>query len=115
MQKQGDFTDDMRHGKGTFLFHDGSMYRGDFENGNFEGYGWYEFEDGYYEGQWKGGDYGGIGTLQYKDGSSYTGRFVEGIADGMGEEVKPDGTKRSGEWRNGDLVVDVRVTKPAIQ
>lgn len=30
-------------------------FRGDFVNGNFEGYGWYEFDDGYYEGEWKGG------------------------------------------------------------
>lgn len=40
------------------MFQNGSMYRGDFVEGNFEGFGWYEFDEGYYEGEWKAGQYG---------------------------------------------------------
>ena len=71
--------------------------------GDFEGYGWYEFDEGYYEGEWRSGQYEGIGTLQYLDGGSYTGRFLAGKAHGHGEE-RIDGTVRRGQWRNGELV-----------
>ena len=71
--------------------------------GDFEGYGCYEFADGFYEGEWVAGAYQGIGTLQYTDGGSYTGRFLEGKADGLGEEKDADGTIRRGLWSKGEL------------
>jgi len=101
---EGDFSSDKRHGKGTFLFQNGSMYRGDFAYGNFDGYGWYQFDEGYYEGSWVEGNYEGIGTLTYNDGSHYTGRFTGGLADGMGEELKMDGTVQRGVWKSGEYI-----------
>jgi len=73
-------------------------------SGDFEGYGLYEFADGYYEGEWVAGAYEGIGTLQYLDGGSYAGRFFEGKAHGLGEERDADGTIRRGHWNMGELV-----------
>lgn len=100
--------------QGTFLFQNGSMYRGDFAYGNFHGYGWYEFDEGYYEGSWMDGVYEGIGSLIYKDGSHYTGRFKTGVADGMGEEMKTDGTSKRGMWKNGEFIGQVEQVQPAI-
>jgi hypothetical protein len=34
---QGEWVDDIRHGRGTLRFKDGSYYRGDFENERFTG------------------------------------------------------------------------------
>ncbi len=36
----------MKHGKGVFMWADGSKYTGDFFNNNIEGEGVYEWADG---------------------------------------------------------------------
>jgi hypothetical protein len=73
-------------------------------NGVFEGAGRYEFDGGYFEGQWKAGRYHGSGFLLFADGSSYKGEFYDGVAHGQGEETCTAGTVRKGYWENGKPV-----------
>jgi hypothetical protein len=103
---EGDFFEDNRHGTGKFKFHNGSVYTGDFCMGSFEGHGRYDFDGGYYEGEWKRDEYYGKGRLQYKDGSNYQGRFKRGSAHGFGEESLADGTVRSGLWKRGEFLLE---------
>ncbi|PCJ14899.1 MAG: hypothetical protein COB02_18535 [Candidatus Cloacimonadota bacterium] len=58
------------------------IYRGDFSNNQFEGYGKYYYQNGKiaYEGRFLGGIYSGHGTSYNKDGSiKNTGHFYKGI------------------------------------
>ena len=87
--------------QGTFNFANGNIYKGDFVNGVFEGIGRYDFEGGYYEGEWKSGRYHGHGFLLFSDGSSYRGAFVDGVAHGKGEETSAEGKVQIGYWDNG--------------
>jgi hypothetical protein len=90
--------------QGKFSFANGTVYEGDFANGNFEGKGSYSFGTGMYEGEWKAGKYHGKGFLLNADGSSYTGSFEAGLQHGEGEEFRADGTQVSGWWARGRLI-----------
>jgi hypothetical protein len=84
-----------------FSFHNGNVYTGEFGDGLFEGFGRYNFEGGYYDGDWKEGRYDGSGELLYATGGKYTGEFRNSVARGFGMEVLPNGTKRRGVWVDG--------------
>ena len=44
----------MKHGKGHFVWGDGSQYVGDFDTNNIEGFGEYFWMDGrVFKGEWK--------------------------------------------------------------
>ncbi len=72
----------MRSGKGKFVWKNGSKYEGDFENGNYNGFGVATFskenEKECYEGHWKDGKMSGQGKLVYKDGTKQEGTFENG-------------------------------------
>ncbi len=52
------------HGKGRFLYSDGSSYDGEYINGRKEGNGTFIFPNGnYYEGYFLGGKQDGAGIL----------------------------------------------------
>lgn len=72
-------------------------------NGRFEGKGSFEFDGGFYEGQWRRGVYHGKGFLLYADGSHYNGPFVNGVAHGQGEVTSANGAVQKGYWANGQL------------
>ena len=43
-----------KHGRGTFIWSDGSIYNGQFQHNNIEGTGEYKWADGRsYNGDWK--------------------------------------------------------------
>lgn len=100
----GAFNADKPHGIGIFKFADHSVYQGGFKFGSFDGQGWYEFDGGRYDGEWKGGCYDGNGSLQFGDGARYTGQFQSGKAHGLGEEVSANGVRRKGQWKHGDFI-----------
>ncbi len=39
------------------------------------------------------------GPYTYENGIVYTGEWLDGMKDGYGEQIWPDGTRYEGEWR----------------
>lgn len=53
---EGEWVDDMMHGKGSFHFASGAMYQGEWFENKFHGYGLYRWADGaVYTGEWREG------------------------------------------------------------
>lgn len=56
-------------GKGVYRYRNGSVYDGDWQNGERNGFGRKEDEDGYvYEGEWKNNCRHGKGITTWKTG-----------------------------------------------
>lgn len=68
----------LRHGKGTQVWHDGSIY----------------------EGQWRNDKAHGFGRLIHADGDVYEGQWVEDKAHGQGVYTHTDGAQYSGDWKD---------------
>ena len=66
---------------GTYIFNDGSIYKGQFKNNIFEG----------------------EGELLNKFGDKSVGIFKDGLLNGKGFKQKQNGDKLEGEWKNGQF------------
>lgn len=77
--------------KGTYIYQDGSVYTGDFIQGDGEGMGQcvYANKDNYV-GQWKNNAPHGLGTMTFNNGSALTAIWNNGVA----EKNKQDATKK---------------------
>ena len=118
---------DCINGKGTYLYSDGTKYKGNWKNGKEHGYGVLNYHNdakfsGYfvegkrngegtaidaagnrYNGQWKNDKEDGFGMLHCTDGTKYEGEWKEGKEHGKGKIVYPDGTILHGQWVDGEL------------
>ncbi len=69
-------------GKGKLVWKDGAKYEGNFENGDFNGFGIHTYSkespNDFYEGHWKDGKQSGKGKLVFKDGTKQEGTFENG-------------------------------------
>ena len=73
----GSWVCSMRHGRGKYIFVDGSEYEGEFREGNFHGHG----------------------KMTWNDEGWYIGEWCDGKMHGKGKEIRPDGSLRhDGEW-----------------
>jgi len=89
---EGDWENDVKHGKGYEILPTGSHYEGDFLNGKPDGYGVFKWKNGeIYEGEWKSGLKHGKGIWRGIKGESYEGDWKNGKAEGVGIHI----------WRNG--------------
>lgn len=119
----GERINGKKEGNGTFVFEDGSIYTGTFDNdningqgiltipgrgtyeGNFvngkkSGQGTYKFINGdIYIGNWDNDTMSGYGTYTFSNGDSYTGQFLDNKFHGQGT-YKKDGNKYTGKWIN---------------
>jgi hypothetical protein len=75
---EGEFKDDLFHGKGKLKMVDGSLYDGVFEAGNCVKFG----------------------KMLYKDGNIYFGEMNEFKRHGAGILVKPSGERIEGQFEN---------------
>ncbi len=67
---EGEWRDNLRHGKGKYTWRNNHIYVGEFKEGKIEGYGIYTFDSGEkYEGSWKSNLREGYGTHYDADGS----------------------------------------------
>lgn len=101
----GQKKDGLRHGKGKYLYGDGSYYYGDWFKGKMHGQGKLYDVDGNleYEGEWKNDCFEGQGTKYSLHGDKwvkYVGAFVQGRIDGFGQMFFADGSKYKGEFKN---------------
>ncbi len=119
---EGEFADNMFNGIGTLKTKGGERYDGNFKNNLFSGQGRYEahgsiytgeFENGeilrgvyldshgnQYEGKFSNWSFNGEGTYTTTDGGIYTGTFTDGILEGEAKFKDADGTNYTGSFEN---------------
>lgn len=94
-----------QNGVGTYNYHIGKVYRGEWKNGEKHGQGIYTYPDGKkYVGGFKAGKKHGYGIETYPDGSKYDGDFRNGKPNGHGTFTDFSGQFFTGEFENGKPV-----------
>ncbi|CAD7957551.1 unnamed protein product [Amoebophrya sp. A25] len=97
----GEYRAGMKHGRGSYLWDDGSQYEGDFCNDIIEGKGVYKCAKSTYEGEFHASMQHGQGVQRWLDGRVYEGNFTENHRDGEGKMTWPDGHVYAGQWSRG--------------
>ncbi len=99
------------HGMGRRVWHgewEGFSYEGRYKDGEFHGYGKYNYPDGgYYEGEYDMGKQTGkcvifFGSGSPLNGALYKGDIVDGQWTGQGKITYADGTSYEGGYLNGE-------------
>ncbi len=82
---------------------EGNLYKGNFVNGLYDGYGVMEYTTGtVYEGTWTEGKWEGSCKITWDSGCVYVGEAHDGMMHGIGYMIWPMGDYYYGEWRNGN-------------
>ena len=91
-----------KHGKGSFIWTNGSKYEGTWKADLMDGYGIYtSVSDNTYRGDWHHGQMHGNGIYSWANGIKYKGYFRYGKREGIGKLTYPDGSFHEGLWENG--------------
>lgn len=99
---EGEFKENLRHGSGTYVLPDGSVYSGQWREGLMCGRGDLTWPDGsVYVGDWKDGKRHGIGLLKTSDGFVYDGGWVHNSMEGRGSATYPNGQQYNGLFSRG--------------
>ena len=80
---------------GIFEYEHENCYKGEFQNGLFEGEGYLSTNKFEYFGMFKNGLFEGKGSLRYANGKSYEGEFENGFRHGNGILIKESKTTTS--------------------
>ena len=83
-------------GYGTYYGNNGTVYKGEFSGGNFNGYGTYTQSNGYSQEGFFVNDNLTKGQIVWSDGSKSVGNFTDGGLDGDGIIYNADGTTIDG-------------------
>lgn len=90
------------NGFGSRYYIEGSVFRGNWEQGKAEGLGQMVTSEGFvYHGYWSDGNYSGYGSLRYPNGDYLEGFFDQGKINGIGIEVLKNKEKFHGNFKNG--------------
>lgn len=81
-EKTGCISGNCHTGKGIYIYSSGTIYIGEFANGEIHGFG----------------------VCYFSDGSKYQGDWIHRYPDGRGVKTYPDGSKRVGYWKRGHPV-----------
>jgi hypothetical protein len=116
----GDWRDNKRHGKGRFIWPDGSVYDGDWENDLRHGRGLLELSNGFnYEGSWYRNVMEGKGSCIFPSGQCYQGTFKSGLRDGRGSITFAEGAVYEGRFRedrfDGQGTLKINQVVPGIE
>lgn len=97
---KGDFVDDEFSGYGEYFFENGDHYIGEFNKGKRQGRGVFKFKGvGLYEGYWEDGYQHGYGEFFWENGEKFRGEFLKGKKHGQGNYEYADGKKYQGQWK----------------
>ena len=92
---EGEWSNNLKEGKGIQTWTDGEKYEGNFKNSNFEGKGVLYYKDGdRYEGDFKNNNRHGSGIMYYKKEGKYgksMGDFLDDKPIGKHVFLQPDG------------------------
>ena len=101
----GEAINNVRTGRGAYIFNNGTIYIGYFNEGK-------QYKQGKvfnsnkklcYEGEYKHGKKEGKGTAYYEGGEEYNGYFVNGLREGKGVFKWNDGTEWRGIFKNDEM------------
>ena len=98
---EGDLLNKRRHGFGTSLRADGTIYEGQWSMGKEHGEGKLMTSERkvIYKGEFCEGFFGGRGTLYMSNGDVYEGEWRENLRHGKGEYTFASGCKYVGDWK----------------
>jgi len=100
---EGEFVQDKKHGYGVLTWPDGRRYTGHFANDDFDGAATMTWPDGNkYVGHFANDDFDGAATMTWPDGNKYVGHYANGKKDGMGVLSYPSGSKCVAHFRRGE-------------
>nr|GMD08878.1 phosphatidylinositol 4-phosphate 5-kinase 8 [Ipomoea batatas] len=100
----GDWDEGKMTGKGRIIWSSGSTYEGDFSGNYLHGYGTFNGRDGsIYRGSWRMNNQHGIGRKQYHNADVYDGCWREGVREGSGRYAWSNGNLYIGNWQNGKM------------
>ncbi len=90
------------HGKGKFIYADGSAYEGDYQDGKKHGKGKFIYASGNtYEGDYQDGKPHGKGKFSYANGTTYEGDHQDGKQHGKGKLIHANGDTYEGDYQDG--------------
>ena len=91
-----------RHGRGSQMWKDGSVYDGFWLHDKSNGKGRMIHSNGdVYEGEWQDDKAHGSGIYIHADGAKYEGRWANDKQHGEGTETWPDGARYQGDYERG--------------
>ena len=102
---EGEFTNGLPHGQGTYTWADKNCFTGQFMNGvpQVPHVGCYVADPrlrGSYDGECLSGKAHGRGKAEGID--LYQGEFIEGVLNGKGTYLKPNGDRYVGQFKEGE-------------
>eukprot|EP01117_Protostelium_nocturnum_P014190 TRINITY_DN5374_c0_g1_i3.p1 TRINITY_DN5374_c0_g1~~TRINITY_DN5374_c0_g1_i3.p1 ORF type:complete len:305 (+),score=44.12 TRINITY_DN5374_c0_g1_i3:89-1003(+) len=113
----GEWKNDVRHGRGIFVWPNGDRYEGLWKKGLQWGKGVYTWSKGCseeerigsqhqnrYIGEWKESKRHGRGTTEYAHGGKFVGNFKDDERSGIGTFHWPEGGTYHGIWKKGGRV-----------
>lgn len=101
---EGEFSEGLKQGEGTYVWENGDRYQGHFANDRPDGRGKYQFANGdAYEGEVRLGVIVGRGSYASKNGDVFDGSFENGKPHGVGVYRFASGDRYEGEMDAGRL------------
>ena len=91
------------HGNGRLVWKNGTEYTGDWKDDKRTGKGtfiWVNRDEKKYIGEVKDGKFHGSGVMFYTNGDKYSGSLADGKRHGKGGYTFKDGTAYKGIWEN---------------
>ena len=99
---EGEFSEGLKHGEGTYVWDNGDRYEGRFASDRPDGRGKYQFANGdSYEGEVRQGVIVGRGSYASKNGDVFDGSFAGGKPQGVGVYRFASGDRYEGEMDQG--------------
>ena len=100
----GDFSEGLKQGEGTYVWENGDRYQGHFAADRPDGKGSYRFANGdAYEGEVQAGVINGRGSYTSKNGDVFEGSFLNGKPHGVGVYRFASGDRYEGEMQLGNM------------
>lgn len=101
----GQSIDNIRNGKGTYIWTNDNFYYGDWISGERTGKGIFIWQNGdRFEGSFNKGDRAGMGKYIFNDGSIWEGNWQGTNFSGIGKQISKNGTITEGLFENGKLI-----------
>jgi hypothetical protein len=101
---EGDFHNGQRHGQGRICRPDGRLYDGQWHEDMRHGYGRYVWPDGdVYEGEWVEDQRTGKGIMHWKNGDVYEGSYLHNKRNGHGRHRCLNGDEYEGQWLEDNI------------
>ena len=114
----GEWQNNKRTGKGTYIFGpksqwSGDMYVGKFKNALLHGQGTYTYSNGdKYEGEYKDDKRNGQGVYTYSNRDRFEGEYKDGKRNGSGKYTFANGEVKKGTWENDKLMYEKKKPTP---